>query len=246
MGRNATIRTPLCFGFFGALLAMAACANNPPPASHAQQPSAAPTTVAEPAYVPYRLQRDDVVEVRLAYTPEFNVSQPVRSDGRISLELIGEVEAAGLTPSELRELLVARYAAILREPSVSVILTKSAGQRVYVGGEVGNPGMIPIEGEGGLTALRAIVRAGGFRNTGAASNVVILRDQQSAQPLFLSLDLAADVKGEPGHDVVLRPNDVVFVPKTRIAKIDQFVDQYIRQLIPVTLSLGVSWFVPTP
>jgi protein involved in polysaccharide export with SLBB domain len=226
-------------------MAVAACAGNPPPASP-QQPSAAPTPVAEAAYLPYRLQRDDVVEVRLAYTPEFNVTQPIRSDGRISLELIGEVEAAGLTPSELREQLIARYAPILREPSVSVILTKSAGQRVYVGGEVGSPGMIPIEGEGGLTALRAIVRAGGFRNTGASSNVVILRDQQSAEPLFLTLDLAADLKGEAGQDVVLRPNDVVFVPKTRIAKIDQFVDQYIRQLIPVSLSLGVSWWVNTP
>jgi protein involved in polysaccharide export with SLBB domain len=106
--------------------------------------------------------------------------------------------------------------------------------------------MIPIEGAGGLTALRAIVRAGGFRNTGASSNVVILRDQQSAEPLFLTLDLEADLKGAAGHDIVLRPNDIVFVPKTRIAKIGQFVDQYIRQLIPVTLSLGVSYYVGVP
>jgi protein involved in polysaccharide export with SLBB domain len=245
MGRNFTVGTPLFVGLLGGLLAVAACAGNPPPASP-QQPAAAPTPGAEVANLPYRLQRDDVVEVRLAYTPEFNVTQPIRSDGRISLELIGEVEAAGLTPSELRDLLIARYSTILREPTVSVILAKSAGQRVYVGGEVASPGMIPIEGGGGLTALRAIVRAGGFRNTGASSNVVILRDQQSAEPLFLTLDLAADLKGAAGHDIVLRPNDIVFVPKTRIAKIGQFVDQYIRQLIPVTLSLGVSYYVGVP
>lgn len=241
MGRDSKTRTQLLLSLVGGLMSLASCAGNPPPASP-QQPSASPIPRAAGEITPYRLQRDDVLEIRLAYTPEFNVTQAIRPDGRISLELIGDVEAAGLTPSELRDSLVSRYATVLREPAVSVILAKSAGERVYVGGEVGNPGMIAMEGEGGLTALRAIVRAGGFRNTGAASSVVILRDQKSGKPLFLTLNLAADLKGAAGHDIVLRPNDVVFVPKTRIAGMNQFVDQYVRQLIPVTLSLGVSWF----
>ena len=234
-------RGPRVVGTWAAFLVpvcLLGCASTPPAAA-----PRAPST--PPAPSEYRLERDDQVEVRLRLNPELNVIQPVRPDGRIALELVGEVEAAGLTPEELRRALVARYGSVLREPEVAVIVKKFAGQRIYVGGEVGAPGVLSLEG--GTTALRAIFQAGGFKDTGAVGQVVVLRDRKTAEPLFLSLDLGASLSGKaPANDLVLQPNDIVFVPKTRIAKIDQFVHQYIRELIPATLTLGLTYYLGAP
>jgi protein involved in polysaccharide export with SLBB domain len=96
--------------------------------------------------------------------------------------------------------------------------------------------------EGKLTCLQAIIQAGGFKNTAKLKNIVILRNQGTEKPLFITINLKADLKKHAQHnDILLKPYDVVFVPKTFIAKLNQFVDQYIRQLIPVTTTVGFSY-----
>jgi protein involved in polysaccharide export with SLBB domain len=102
-----------------------------------------------------------------------------------------------------------------------------------------------LELNGPLTALQAIMQTGGFTTTAARNSVVILRYQGTSEPAFLSLrvdDLLA--RREP--DVVLRPFDIVYVPKTFIGRLDDFMNQYVRELIPITLSVGISYFIGLP
>ncbi len=199
---------------------------------------AASPVAGEP--VEYRLRRGDVLEIKFFYNSELNERLPIRPDGKISLALVGEIEAAGRSAADLQTELTERYAASLRHPEVAVIVKELTGTKVFVGGEVRTAGVIHSAQE--LTLLQAIVQAGGFLRTAKVRNVVILRDQGTPEPLFMTVDLSNDLDGtQLGGDMMLFPDDIIFVPATRIAKVDQFVDQYIRQVIPVALNLGVSY-----
>jgi len=178
------------------------------------------------------LSAGDVVDVRFFYTPELNVTQAVRPDGKISLQLIGEVSAEGKSPAELRSELLALYQSHLKEPDVAVIVQSFYRRRVFVGGEVLKPGVVLMPGH--LTALDAIMEAGGFRlPTAEVGSVVILRRQESVQ-IGYCIDLKSALKGGEVHSFYLEPEDIVYVPQTRITEVGQWIDQHINNLIPKT------------
>ncbi len=161
---------------------------------------------------------------------------------------IGEVKAGGLTPAEFVDLLRKRYADKLRNPEVTVSLKTFSERKIYVGGEVVSPRTIELSRD--HTAFQAIIEAGGFKPTAHLGNIVVLRDQGTAEPLFFTLDYEETVKmgrldPESGPDLMLRANDIVFVPKTRVARWGQLVDQYFTQLVPISLNLGMTYFVGT-
>ena len=210
--------------------------NPPPPQVLVNAEPAVPAGASQD----YLLQLGDVLEVRHFFSPELNVTLPIRPDGRISLELVGEIQAAGVTPAQLRQTLLERYAEWLAKPEVTVMVKEFAGAKVFVGGEVVAPGIVRTPGN--LTLVQAVLQAGGFKNTAELKNVVILRNQGTSDPLFLTIDLAARLKGKTtSPDIVLALNDIVFVPKTRITRMNEFVDQYFRQITPIPLSLGLSY-----
>ena len=109
----------------------------------------------------------DVLDFKFFYNPELNDSQTVRFDGKISLQLIGEVMAQGKSPLELQEEISKLYASQLRRPEATVIVRSLANRRVYVGGFVRTPGLIEMRTR--LTALEAIMQAGGWKS----ANVVL-------------------------------------------------------------------------
>ncbi|MBK9966180.1 MAG: polysaccharide biosynthesis/export family protein [Holophagales bacterium] len=184
----------------------------------------------------YRLQAGDVLEIKHFYTPELNETLSIRPDGRISLPIAGEVEAAGQTPAGLRDVLSERYARTLRDREVAVVVKEFAGRRIYVGGEVHTPGV--IRPPGSITALQAILEAGGAKSSAKLETVVILRNQGTPEPLFMTLDLRdRSNRGASRNDVVLLPSDIVFVPKTSVAHLAQFIDVYFKQLLPIPFSM---------
>jgi len=191
----------------------------------------------------YKLQVEDEIEIKFHLVPELNDLVKVRPDGKISLQIIDEIEVLGLSPSELDEMLTKKYSRTLRDPDLTVIVRQFSGQKVFVGGEVNSQGVIPIHGR--LTVTQAIMQAGGFKNTAELENVVLLRNQGKQNPYFAILNLKNNLKDPMGdmasNGVVLQPYDVVFVPKSTIATIDQFVDQYINQLVPRSFSWGFQW-----
>jgi protein involved in polysaccharide export with SLBB domain len=188
----------------------------------------------------YRIQPGDVLDLKFFYNPELDETLPVRPDGRISAALVNDVQAAGLTPSELREQLLRLYGVTLRQPELSVIVKEFAARRIYVGGEVNAPSLLRVEGR--LSLLQAIFEAGGLKRSGKATDVVVLRYQGTTEPEFLKVDLTAALeRGDPAGDVPLQAFDIVWVPKTKIAKANDFMDQYFRQLVPIPLTMGISY-----
>ena len=189
----------------------------------------------------YILQLGDVIKVKHFHNPELNELVPIRPDGRISLELVGEVQAAGLPVGDLQAILLQRYTAFVRKAEVAVIVKEFGGNRVYIAGEVTRPGVIQTNGH--LTILQAIFEAGGFLRSAELRTVVVLRNQGTASPGFLTFDLKDSLKkpGEHLNDALLRPYDIVYVPKTRVTRMGDFVDQYINQLIPLPVTLGLSY-----
>lgn len=190
----------------------------------------------------YILQIGDIIEVKLLYNPELNDRVTIRPDGKVSFQLVDEVKAAGLTPAELKKILVENYSRLFSQPEVAVIVREFAGQKVYIGGEVVAPKVVPLSGE--MTALQAIMDAGGLKETAYTKNIVIISKGPQGAPMARKVNLSGAIRGEsPQDDIVLKPFDIIFVPKSRIAKVNRFVEQYIRNLIPATLTAGFSYAI---
>ena len=191
----------------------------------------------------YKLQVEDEIEIKFHLIPELNDLVKVRPDGKISLQLIDEVEVLGLAPSELDQLLTKKYSKTLRDPDITVIVRQFSGQKVFVGGEVNAQGMIAIHGR--LTVTQAIMQAGGFKDSAELGNVVLLRNQGQQDPYFAILNLEENLNdpmgGMASNGVMLQPYDVVYVPKSTIATMNQFVDQYINKLVPESFQWGFQW-----
>ena len=200
-----------------------------------QQKESNPVSVPE-----VTLGAGDTIEIKFFHNPELNDAQTIRPDGKITLQLIGEVTAEGKTAMELRNELVKRYTPDLRIPEVTVIVRSLYDRRVYVGGEVKDPGLVPMPGAP-LTALEAIMQVGGFDLTTAKiKNVVVIRHKNNNWYAY-ALDYKNALKGEDGRPFYLEPRDIVYVPRTNIAKLNQWIDQYISKIIPKT---GTSFSYP--
>jgi polysaccharide biosynthesis/export protein len=190
---------------------------------------------------PYTIQPGDSLDIKFFYNPELNESAIVRPDGYISLQLVDEVLVAGLQPRQVDDMLTEKYSRELKKPVITVIVKSFSGQRVYVGGEVGQQGLLALPA--GLTALQAVMQSGGFKITAQPSETLVIRKGPDSRPIPVRVDLSAALNGDTNApDLILRPDDIVYVPKSPIAKANQFVNQYVEQLFLFRgVSLGFSW-----
>ena len=156
------------------------------------------------------LRQGDTVKVTFPGSPNLNQTEQVRLDGKISLPLVGDVQAAGQTPDELEQNLVRLYAPQLSSSDVTVAL-ESSSFPVFVTGCVLAPGRV-LSSEP-ITALEAVMQAGGFDYARAnLRNVhVIRRDNNSSQSYVLNLKSV--LSGDEKNDFYLQPNDIIYVPE---------------------------------
>jgi protein involved in polysaccharide export with SLBB domain len=182
----------------------------------------------------YRIEIGDELQIKFAFNPELNEEHiPVRPDGRISVPLAKQIKVAGLTTQELEDILAQKYASELKKPEVTVIVRGFNAQKIFVDGEVNRPGLVPMMGP--LTALQSISESGGFKDTARLTEVIVIRRTQD-KPVVAILDLKkARENNDMSQDILLMPSDIVYVPRSKIADVDLFVDLYIRRLIPFPL-----------
>lgn len=179
----------------------------------------------------YVIDSGDELQISFYLSPEFDRDVTVRPDGKISLQLVGDVQARGLTPEQLADQLDRDYLTELRNPQVTVHVKNSPSRRIYVEGQVAHAGAFALEP--GMTALEAIAEAGGITDTGSAGDAVLIRRDACGQPQGMVVNLAAADGGKHIDDVALMPSDVVVVPRSGIANVDLFIHQYIQSLIPI-------------
>ena len=179
----------------------------------------------------YVIQRGDSLSVTSYLNSEFNQDVIVRPDGQIAMQLIGNVAAAGRTPQQLADDLDKDYSQELRNPDISVLVKNMPSREVYVEGQVSKPGSFQLDP--GMTVLQAVAAAGGLTDQAAKKAVVIRRDACGvAQDIPINLDKAFKGSGE-GEDTVLATRDIIVVPRSGVANVDLWVNQYIRQVLPV-------------
>jgi polysaccharide export outer membrane protein len=220
-----------------AAITLAACTSTSsmPPAP----PSPPPPEIArlsEPP--PYQLQVGDILAVRLMLNPELNEEVTVRPDGHISTTVAADQIAAGRTVPDLDHALQREYAKQLKDPHLSVVVKSFAPTRIYVGGEVGNPGEFVNVGPA-LTLSQALTRAGGAKVSGDNDAVFIIRRGPGDKPEFFSTKYGDVIHGKSNGDVRLAPFDVVYVPRTGVAEVYKYFNQYVQEFVPV--SWGFSY-----
>jgi polysaccharide export outer membrane protein len=187
-------------------------------ASQANEPAktdAASHTVADPSGKAHDdtfvIGNDDVLAINVWNEKEISRSVPVRSDGRISLPLVGEVQAAGQTPLKLEVEIATKLKSFISEPEVTVIVQQINSQKFNILGMVNKPGSYVISNS--ATVLDAIALAGGFRDFAKQKNVYVLRQNPDGTQVRLPFNYKDVVKGKNAEqNVKLQPRDTIFVP----------------------------------
>ncbi len=217
-----------------ALVIVAACAATP---SFPADGSPLTYEVQPEPEAPYRIAPQDSLAIRYSFNREHDLQLEVRPDGKISIPFAEEVHAAGRTVAELDTELTAVVGKSLKNPELTIIVTKFATQRVFVGGEVNRPGVFELSG--GLTALQALTIGGGLKTSAAADSVLLIRAAGPGKREVRRIDLSVD--GLVKADYVLRPFDIVYAPKSGIAKVGDWVEQNINALLPRAFSFGAFY-----
>ncbi len=200
-------------------------------------PLDAPLPLPPGQAAPYRIKPGDLLRIKFLYHPELDIKTLVRPDGSITLQLGGDMQAAGRTAEELAQEIVERTKDRLREPEVSVLVAQTAELKVYVMGEVRVPGIVPYRE--GMTPLQAIADRGGFLDTARVDSVLRLSPGEEEYQ-GTRLDLAQALRSGSPEDVELRPGDILYVPRTFIGDVNAFVRLYIRGLLPVEPRVGAG------
>jgi polysaccharide biosynthesis/export protein len=166
------------------------------------------TTAATSVAGDYRLTIGDKLRIEVYKDQQLSQSVQIRPDGKITLPLLGDIVAAGLTPTALRDQLAASLKEYITTPVVTVIVVEATPPTVFVMGEVKSPGPQPIRGQ--MTVLEALSMAGGFLDFAKTGDIRVLRKNPTGTET-LKFNYKKAVKGE-GETIVLRPGDVVVVP----------------------------------
>jgi polysaccharide export outer membrane protein len=189
------------------------------PAKAATEPKATtPTKTAPPASIPagvtppagYVIGPDDQLSIVYWREKELSADAVVRPDGLISLPLLNDVMAAGLTPEQLRAKITEGATKFVEDPTVSVVVKAINSRKVFITGQVGKPGPYPLSGP--TTVLQLIATAGGVAEYAKKNEIVVLRNESGKQSTFPFNYEQVMKRKNLGQNIELKPGDTVIVP----------------------------------
>jgi len=209
--RVGTLCAVMCFAASIGLTAQAApqaAAPTTAPQNAASVPASDSGKAHDDTFI---IGNDDVLAISVWKEPEVSRSVPVRSDGKISLPLVGEVQAAGQTPLKLEQEIAAKLKSYIGEPEVTVIVQQINSQKFNILVQVARPGSYPMANA--ATVLDAIAVAGGFRDFAKQKAIYILRQNAYGSQARLAFNYKEVVKGKnPAQNIKLQPRDTIVVP----------------------------------
>lgn len=158
----------------------------------------------------YILGAEDVIEISVWKEPDFSKVVTVRPDGKISLPLVGDIPAAGLTAEQLKEKIKEALTNYVEDPSVSVTVQQINSLKIFIQGEVARPGVYELKSN--LTVLQAFSLAGGFTEWAKKDRVVIFR-KDGERVVSIPVNYEKIISGEdPGQNILLQRGDTIVVP----------------------------------
>jgi polysaccharide biosynthesis/export protein len=174
----------------------------------AQPPSPSPNKPHDDSFV---IGNDDVLSINVWKEPDVSRSIPVRSDGKISLPLVGEVQATGRTPLQLEQEITSKLRSYIAEPEVTVMVQQINSEKFNILGQVEKPGSYSLTN--GATVLDAIAAAGGFKDFAKLKGVYVLRQNASGGESRIAFNYKDVIKGKhPEQNIKLEPRDTIVVP----------------------------------
>lgn len=202
---------------FGCAALLVLCVAFPASAQSVRSTNGKPVSPPPPATTPappdYVIGPDDVLAVSFWRDKDLSSDVVVRPDGKVSLLLINDIQAAGLTPEQLRLSVTAAAARFVEDPTVTVVVKQINSRKVYVVGQVAKPGTYPLGGP--MTLVQLIALAGGLSEFADRENIVILRAERKAdgEPMSLRVNYDDLIKRRNlKQNIELKPGDTVMVP----------------------------------
>jgi len=182
-----------------------------PPVAVASLSQPVNAEVSKPHDDSFVIGANDVLAINVWKEPDVSRSVPVRSDGKISLPLAGEIQASGLTPLKLEQDIASKLQSYISEPEVTVIVQQINSQKFNILGMVSKPGSYSLTNSS--TVLDAIAAAGGFRDFAKQKSIYVLRRNSNGTESRLPFNYKDVVKGKnPDQNVKLQPNDTIVIP----------------------------------
>jgi protein involved in polysaccharide export with SLBB domain len=180
-----------------------------------------------PVTAEHVLAPNDELEVRFPFYADLNDRVLVGPDGRVSMQLINTVAVGGLTIEAATKAINARYAEVIKEPQATITLRTYAPQQVFVDGWVNNPGL--VRSDVPLTVSRAVAQAGGAKSGAQTDHVLVLRRSADNKVFYYQVALG-NYGGAAAEDPLLMSYDVVYVPQTLFASVQDFLVNYVKNV----------------
>jgi protein involved in polysaccharide export with SLBB domain len=181
---------------------------------------------------PYLLRRGDKVQIDVLFYPELETLSVVRPDGMITAPGVGDVPALGRKPVEVAADVEAYYSTLLRDPTTTLNVVTFGERNAYVLGMVNKPGPVDLQQRTSLT--QALARVGSVAQDAKLGTVILLRRKTENTAQAYRLDLRGVLDGKSlAADIILQPDDVIWIPRTFIADMEHFVHQVFDGLIPI-------------
>jgi polysaccharide export outer membrane protein len=205
-----------------------------PPQSGGFQQSAFPSW--NPQDEAYRFYPGDRFRMDIRTAPELSGELTIAPDGRVALPTVGPLMAAGQSVRELKAATEDIYSNELLDPSMVITPTGFGSQKIFVGGDVKQPGVFELPGE--IDPLQAILLAGGWTDKGKPTSVIVMRRAPGGELMHRVVDVRNGLAKQSLYDVgPLKRFDVVYVTRKAIADENLFVQQFIRDALPIEFSL---------
>ena len=186
----------------------------------------------------YQLRSGDTLQLVYRLTPELNQTVSVQPDGYVDLNVAGEVQVAGLTVAQAHDLIIEKESEHLNQPELNLMLEEFTRPYVVVSGEVVKPGQIEIREN--MTALSAILLAGGFTQSAKSGQIIVFRKVNDTIAEVKQLDLTTVKKTvQLEHDMALQPGDLILVPHDRVSRL-----QHYMQMANVGLYVNPLQYIP--
>lgn len=204
---SGSLAVVLILGFSASVRAQQGADKKQPAPASAATGAAAKPAINDPNYI---IGPQDVIDINVWKEPDLTRQVPVRPDGKISMPLLNDVQAAGLTPMQLTAQITASLRKFISEPQVTVVVTQINSQRIYILGEVNRPGATPLLP--GMTILEALSTSGGFTMFANTKKIYLLRTVNGSQEKY-PFNYNDVIHGKsPQQNIPVKAGDTIVVP----------------------------------
>ena len=186
------------------------------------RPSQEPPQLKAHSEERYNLVPGDVIEISYRYTPEFNQTLTIQPDGYVSLHIVGDIKIGGTTLDAARKMIMEKAVVRLKDPEITILLKEFQKPYFVVAGEVGAGGRFEMREN--VTALQAVMIAGGFKDSALSTQVVVFRKLNEEIAEVRTLNLGSVRKTtDLENDLALKSGDIIYVPRNKLSKFERYM-----------------------